>query len=66
MVVTQRSDVRYRRFRGPYCLVETEATTSLETLIPFHVTTRRHIPEDIDLQLRRENLKSRTMNHISV
>jgi hypothetical protein len=36
-----------------------EAARSSETLVSYHITTWRHNPEDLDLNLhRRENLKS--------
>jgi len=51
-VVTPCSDVvEYQGFRGPCCLqvVKTEAAGSTKTSAPYHITTRRHNPEDRDL-----------------
>jgi hypothetical protein len=43
-----------------------EAIRSSETLLSCHITTRRHKPEDPDLNLHhRENLKSRTVKYTS-
>jgi len=37
-----------------------EAATFSETFVSYHITTRRHTSEDLDLNLhRRESLKSR-------
>jgi hypothetical protein len=58
----------YRRFRGACCLhhhhhqgiaLMMEAAGTSETLVNFHQTTGRYIPEDNYLRThRRENLKS--------
>jgi hypothetical protein len=46
--------VGYQRF---YSALEMEAAWSPETLVSCHNATRRHSPEDVDLNLqRRENL----------
>jgi hypothetical protein len=38
--------------------VKMEAATFSETLVSYHITTRRHNPEDLDANLhRRENFK---------
>jgi hypothetical protein len=37
-----------------------EAGKYSENLVSCHITTRRNNPEDLDLNLRRENVKSRT------
>jgi hypothetical protein len=44
-----------------------EAARAAETLVSYHITTRRHNPEDYDLNLHRhENFKSRKLIYRSV
>jgi hypothetical protein len=48
--------VGYQRLRGPYCLhfryiLKVEAARSYHTLVSYHIITRCHIPEDLDLNL---------------
>jgi hypothetical protein len=69
-VVTPCRVVGYQRFGPTYCLhlqSEVGAVLNPETLIFYHNTTRRHKPEDLDLNLHsRENPKSRGKHLIPV
>jgi len=49
---------------GYYLQGEVDTARPSETLVSYRNTTRRHIPEDLDLNHHRENLKSRTMENI--
>jgi len=41
------------------------AASFSETMVSYHNTTRRHNPDDLDLNLhRRENLKSRIISSL--
>jgi len=47
------------RCSAPIINLKMEAARFSETLVPYHITTRCHKPEDFDLNLRRENYSSR-------
>jgi hypothetical protein len=53
-VVTTCSDVvGYELYGGPCCFItpKMEAEKSIETLVSYHITIRRHNPEDHDINL---------------